>query len=190
MLERIGDEVALATSIVRYGPGTTFPRHVHERGEEFLVLEGTFSDEYGDYTAGSYVRNPPQSHHAPSSKMGCVIFVKLRHMAPEDGRRLVMGPKDLPWRQIDTRVEEAVLHCYGRITISLLRLGAGAELSERLTLGGEELFVVSGSIDVPALNEMTLNSWSWLRSADDEQPKVTTPLGAVLWRSRGHLMRT
>ena len=95
MLERIGDEVALATSIVRYGSGTAFPRHVHERGEEFLVLEGTFSDEYGDYTAGSYVRNPPQSHHAPSSKMGCVIFVKLRHMTTKNGRRVIIRPIDL-----------------------------------------------------------------------------------------------
>jgi NAD(P)-dependent dehydrogenase (short-subunit alcohol dehydrogenase family) len=190
MLERIGDEVALATSIVRYGAGTAFPRHVHERGEEFLVLEGTFSDENGDYTAGSYVRNPPHSHHAPSSKMGCVIFVKLRHMAPEDGRRVVMRPTDLRWQQIDTKVDEAVLHCHGWITISILRLGHGAELPERHTLGGEELFVVSGSIAVPALNEMNLNSWSWLRSADDKQPKVTAPLGAVLWRSRGHLTPT
>jgi hypothetical protein len=187
MLERIGDEVALATSIVRYGPRTAFPRHVHERGEEFLVLQGIFSDEDGDYAAGSYVRNPPQSHHAPFSKTGCVIFAKLRHMEREDDRRVVVRSQDLRWQQIDARVDEAVLHCYGGITISLLRLGHGAELSARHTLAGEELFVISGSVDVPALNEVNLNSWSWLRSADEEQPRLTTSLGAVLWRSRGHL---
>ena len=61
MLDRIGDEVARATSIVRYAPDSAFPPHTHGGGEEFLVLDGTFQDEHGDYPAGSYVRNPPTS---------------------------------------------------------------------------------------------------------------------------------
>jgi hypothetical protein len=61
MLDRIGDEVARATSIVRYAPASHFSPHVHDGGEEFLVLEGTFQDEHGDYPVGSYVRNPPTS---------------------------------------------------------------------------------------------------------------------------------
>ena len=65
MLERIGGEVARATSIVRYAPNSHFSAHTHEGGEEFLVLEGVFSDEHGDFPAGSYVRNPPTSRHAP-----------------------------------------------------------------------------------------------------------------------------
>ncbi|RXL78739.1 cupin, partial [Citrobacter sp. AAK_AS5] len=43
MLERDGDEIARATSVVRYRPGSRFPRHEHALGEEFLVLEGTFA---------------------------------------------------------------------------------------------------------------------------------------------------
>ena len=53
MLDRIGDEVAKATSIVRYQPGTQFKTHTHEFGEEILVLDGVFSDETGDYPAGT-----------------------------------------------------------------------------------------------------------------------------------------
>jgi anti-sigma factor ChrR (cupin superfamily) len=44
MLDRVGDEVARATSIVRYEPGSRFSAHTHDLGEEILVLEGTFSD--------------------------------------------------------------------------------------------------------------------------------------------------
>ncbi|HEY9690016.1 MAG TPA: cupin domain-containing protein, partial [Coleofasciculaceae cyanobacterium] len=80
MLDRDGDEVARATSIVRYGPGSAFPTHTHGGGEEFLVLEGVFSDESGDYPAGTYVRNPIGSAHAPRSEEGCTIFVKLWQM--------------------------------------------------------------------------------------------------------------
>ena len=59
MLYREGGEVARATSIVRYAPGSAFPPHVHNGGEEILVLDGTFQDEHGDYPVGSYFRNPP-----------------------------------------------------------------------------------------------------------------------------------
>ena len=84
MLDRVGDEVARATSIVRYAPGSHFDRHVHDGGEEILVLEGVFSDESGDYSAGTYLRNPPGSAHAPFSREGCLLFVKLRQFAPGD----------------------------------------------------------------------------------------------------------
>src|SRR5262249_62190655 len=79
---RVGDEVARATSIVRYAPGTVFSPHTHPGGEEFFVLDGTFQDERGDYPAGSYVRNPPTSRHTPRSQAGCTIFVKLFQFDP------------------------------------------------------------------------------------------------------------
>jgi len=53
MFDRIGGEVARATSIVRYAPGSHFSPHVHTGGEEFIVLEGVFQDEHGDFPAGS-----------------------------------------------------------------------------------------------------------------------------------------
>jgi len=78
MLERLGGEVAKATSIVRYQPDSQFQMHTHEFGEEILVLDGIFSDETGNYPTGTYVMNPPGSSHAPFSETGCTLFVKLR----------------------------------------------------------------------------------------------------------------
>src|SRR5947208_8854677 len=98
MLDRIGDEVARATSIVRYAPGTAFSPHTHSGGEEFYVLDGTLQDERGDYPAGSYVRNPPTSRHTPRSQAGCTIFVKLFQFDPADRSHVT----------IDTRRAEAV----------------------------------------------------------------------------------
>lgn len=92
MLFRIGAEKARATSIVRYAPGSRFPRHLHPGGEEFLVLEGVFQDERGDYPAGSYVRNPPASAHAPGSDAGCVIFVKLWQFRRDDAAVVTLRP--------------------------------------------------------------------------------------------------
>lgn len=84
MLDRLGGEVARATSLVRYAPGSRFERHEHALGEEFLVLDGVFSDAAGDFGPGSYVRNPPGTAHAPSSRDGCTIFVKLRQFQDGD----------------------------------------------------------------------------------------------------------
>ena len=53
MLDRIGDEVARATSVVRYAPKSRFSAHIHGGGEEFLVLDGVFQDEHGDFPVGS-----------------------------------------------------------------------------------------------------------------------------------------
>ena len=90
-LDRIGAEVARATSLVRFAPGSRFPAHVHGGGEEILVLDGVFSDESGDYPAGSYLRNPPGSRHAPASAPG------LRWRM--DGKPLGRGAQVawLPW---------------------------------------------------------------------------------------------
>ena len=94
MLDRIGAEKARATSIVRYGYDSWFPRHLHPGGEEILVLSGTFSDEDGNYPTGWYLRNPPGSSHRPFSGEGAIIFVKLRQMASGEYRRVRIDTDD------------------------------------------------------------------------------------------------
>ena len=50
-LDRVGGEVAIASTVVKYAPNSSFTRHAHGGGEEILVLDGVFSDENGDYPA-------------------------------------------------------------------------------------------------------------------------------------------
>ena len=49
-LYREGGEFDPVTSVVRYVAGGSFHAHRHPEGEEILVLNGTFSDETGDYS--------------------------------------------------------------------------------------------------------------------------------------------
>ncbi|MEO1734424.1 MAG: cupin domain-containing protein, partial [Pseudomonadota bacterium] len=88
MLDRIGDEVARATTIVRFAPGSSFSEHAHDGGEEYFVLEGTFQDQYGDFPTGSYVRNPPTTSHAPAASDGATIMVKLHQFDPADRHQM------------------------------------------------------------------------------------------------------
>ena len=188
LLERSGGEIALATSIVRYRPGSSFARHVHGGGEEFLVLEGTFSDESGDHARGTYVRNPPGSSHAPFSKEGCVIFVKLRQMQPDEGESVRIAPAARPWR-VERRagVERALIYENTRTRVELLRLPPGALMPARRVPGGEEFLVVQGEVEIQGPQPVTLDAWSWRRSATREQPPLSSRGGAMLWVKQGHL---
>src|ERR1700709_93619 len=124
LLDRIGGEVARATSLVRYAPNSAFPAHEHGLGEEFFVLEGVFSDEHGDYGKGTYVRNPPRSRHAPRTAPGCTILVKLRQMQPTDAKRVVIDTARASWKLADPK---------GPL---LLSLHLAPDTGESLTLEG------------------------------------------------------
>jgi anti-sigma factor ChrR (cupin superfamily) len=186
MLERIGGEVAVATSIVRYAPGSRFDAHTHELGEEFLVLEGTFRDEHGSYPTGTYVRNPPGSNHRPFSDEGCVIFVKLRQMNPKETRRVALLPHEMLWTPATPRRQSTTLHESTRETVTLELLHPGCTIPARTTPGGEELFVVDGTVQLQGGRE-SLGPWGWFRNPAVAQPALACEDGALLWIKRGHL---
>jgi anti-sigma factor ChrR (cupin superfamily) len=180
MLDRIGGEVARATSIVRYATASTFPPHEHGLGEEFLVLDGVFADEYGDYPAGTYVRNPPGSRHAPRTSAGCTIFVKLRQMTLAERDRVVIDTTE-PWTR------ERLLHADGNERVTLQRLGAldGASASD--CPGGEEILVLSGLLE----DEHGLyKPRTWIRNPHGFRRSLKSAQGTVYWHKQGHLRRT
>jgi hypothetical protein len=186
MLDRIGDEVARATSIVRYASGSSFSRHEHAKGEEFLVLEGVFSDNHGDYPAGFYVRNPPGSGHAPFSKDGCRILVKLRQFDPQDLTPVVIDTGDRRlWRDgDDAGTRHLPLYEFGTERVSMLWIASGSTYPVRSDPGGTEILVVSGSI---RYGDEQLPAESWLRFPAAQAADLFASADTVLWMKRGHL---
>lgn len=183
MLDRIGDEVARATTIVRYAPGSKFSAHTHGGGEEFIVLDGVFQDEHGDYPAGTYVRNPPTTSHTPGSDAGCTIFVKLWQFDPEDRTQF---HKDMQTElgAPENGVATAVLHRDARETVTFFDLQAGATMTSDAA-GGTEILVISGSAMV---NGHALTRHAWARLPDGTAVTVTAGAeGAKLWMKAGHL---
>lgn len=182
MLERRGEEVARATSIVRYAPGSRFPSHRHTGGEEFLVLEGTFSDQHGDFPAGTYVRNPVGSGHAPHSEPGCVIFVKLWWSHPDDQDVVRIDTTDAGlWA---AGADHIALHAFGPERVTFHRLAPGASLPARDIPGGEEILVVSGACED---RNGRYGEWGWLRQPSGAAPTLTSPGGCTLLVKSGHL---
>src|SRR5689334_11916152 len=103
MLDRIGDEIARATTVVRYAPKSRFAAHLHDGGEEFFVLDGVFQDEHGHFPAGSYIRNPPTTSHTPGSEDGCKIFVKLWQFDPADRKSVRIDTSRLAFTSVADR---------------------------------------------------------------------------------------
>jgi anti-sigma factor ChrR (cupin superfamily) len=187
MLERDGDEVARVTSLVRYAAGSHFSAHTHAGGEEFLVLEGTFSDDYGDFPAGTYVRNPVGSKHRPHTDGGCLILVKLWWMHPDDQEfvRVDTTREDL-WRATDAPgIEMMPLHRFDAESVALYRLAAGAELPPRELPGGEELFVLEGACRD---GDGRYDEGSWVRTPVGEASALFSDRGCRLYVKRGHLL--
>ena len=181
MLDRIGEEVARATSIVRYAAGSSFHEHLHAKGEEFLVLDGVFSDEHGDYPTGTYVRNPPGSRHAPGSRRGCRILVKLRQFDPEDLKRVVIDTTDTAaWNGQAT----LPLHRFGDERVEMRRMAAGEKLELVAGGGGAELLLVGGEL---ALKDRRLPAESWLRQPAGTRTDLLATNDCIIWSKFGHL---
>lgn len=189
MLDRVGGEVARATSLVRYVPGAKFERHVHGGGEEILVLEGVFSDERGDHPAGTYLRNPPGSAHAPFSQDGCLLFVKLWQFAADDLTSLRIDTQSAQWYQgMVPGLTVLPLHNHDGVNTALVRWAPETQFQQHVHPGGEEIMVLSGVFSDEYGN---YPAGSWLRSPSySRHTPFTGPEGALIYVKTGHLGAT
>ena len=188
-------EAGRVTSVVRYGADSRFRQHPHPDGEEILVLEGVFSDERGDYPAGTYLLNPESFSHAPFSRGGCVLFVKLRQYPGADRRQVTIDSKAAAWRDGEVPGLQ-VLELYGEAQhperIRMLRLEPGAVLESQVYLGGQEIFVLEGGLEVGlegALEngERSYRTGSWVRYPAGSRHALRSDGGCLFYEKTGHL---
>ncbi|MGI9353466.1 MAG: cupin domain-containing protein [Rhizobiaceae bacterium] len=186
MLDRIGGEVARATTIVRYAPDSHFLPHVHTGGEEFLVLDGVFQDEHGDFPAGTYVRNPPTSSHTPRSDDGCTIFVKLWQFDMNDRQQVTINTNTADWSAGAGRegVDTLALYSDDRENVSMERWHPNQAIGLDAP-NGLEVLVIKGSFQE---NGESFENQSWLRLPRESSTIVKAgPDGCKVWIKRNHL---
>jgi anti-sigma factor ChrR (cupin superfamily) len=188
MLDRIGKEVGHATTIVRYAAQSHYSAHRHDGGEEFLVLEGVFQDEHGEYPAGYYVRNPPTSRHTPGSAEGCTILVKLWQFAPDDRSHVRIDTGKMSFLPVPDRagVERMPLFDDGREDVRLERWAPHAAIA-LASAGGIELLVLEGGFRDGG-DQFAPHSWLRLPKGVALQTTAGAD-GCKLWVKTGHLAR-
>lgn len=185
-LDRVGDEVARATTIVRYAAGASFSPHVHGGGEEILVLDGVFSDESGDYPTGTYLRNPPSSSHTPKSEEGCTLFVKLRQFHPLDQTTIRVDTSKAPWYPgMVPGLSVMPLHEFDGVGTALVRWAPNTIFNPHVHPGGEEILVLQGVFHD---EHGTYPAGSWIRSPRySKHAPFTKEEGALIYVKTGHL---
>ena len=184
-LEVLNPEIESVTTIVRFAPDSYFPAHTHGGGEEYLVLEGTFSDESGDYSRGYYVRNPPGSHHKPFTKQGCTIFVKLWQFEADDLEQLNIDTQAASWST--GLVEERrflELHEHKGVATKLLQLAPNTQFPHHDHWGTEEVLIIEGSFSDAA---GIYTKGTWLREpVGTGHAPITGPEGVLMYVRTGY----
>ncbi|RCU52917.1 cupin [Corallincola holothuriorum] len=183
-LARDDKEAGHVTSIVRYEAGSCFSPHPHPLGEEIFVLDGVFSDESGDYGAGTYLRHPPGSAHAPFSEQGCTIFVKLNQFDSRDGQTVRIDTSTSPWQPGIGGLEVMPLHQFEHEHIALVRWPAGERFQPHRHFGGEEILVLSGEFKD---EHGSYPKGTWIRSPHMSQHYPFVEEETIILVKTGHL---
>ncbi|MGQ4277304.1 cupin domain-containing protein [Pseudidiomarina sp. E22-M8] len=184
LLEREEAERGRATSIVRYAPNSEFATHQHPLGEEIVVLDGVFSDESGDYPAGTYLRNPPGSNHAPFSKQGCTLFVKLHQFSPADQEVVRLDTTTTRWLQGQGGLQVMPLHSFETEHTALVKWPAGEVFKPHKHYAGEEILVLSGEF----IDEYgRYPTGTWLRSPHASKHSPYVEQETIIYVKTGHL---
>ena len=184
LLAREEAERGHATSIVRYDPGASFSRHDHPLGEEILVLEGTFSDESGDYRAGTYFRNPEGFLHAPFSEEGCEILVKLHQFQSDDHSHVCIDTLEAEWRPGTANLKVLPLHEFHSESVALVRWLSGEQFKPHVHIGGEEIYVISGEL----IDEQgRYPAGTWIRNPPGSRHDPHVEKDTLIWVKTGHL---
>ncbi len=184
-LAREDAERGHATSLVRYDAGASFSFHEHPLGEEILVLSGTFSDETGDYPAGSYFRNPEGFSHAPFSTYGCVLLVKLHQFKPGDDQHICIDTNSAQWSPGIGGLQIMPLHSFEGESTALVRWPAGEKFQPHRHWGGEEIYVIKGEfID----EHGRYPQGSWIRSPHLSLHAPYVEQETIILVKTGHLL--
>ena len=184
-LEREAKESGHTTSVVKYEAGASFKEHSHPLGEEIFVLDGVFSDEHGDYPAGTYIRNPPGSKHSPFSNEGCVILVKLNQFDKRDLEEVRVNTNTTPWLQGQGGLQVMPLHQFEHESVALVKWPANEVFKPHRHFGGEEIFVLSGTFKD---EHGSYPKNTWLRSPHLSTHHPYVKEETIIWVKTGHLL--
>ncbi len=187
-LERLAGDPEPVTTIVRYLPNSLFPTHRHANGEEIFVLEGTFSDNHGEYSAGTYLRNPPGSSHAPLCEKGCTIFVKLQQFQTGDTAYIANQTNEQKWLPgLVPGLQVMPLHEFNNEHTALVKWEPNTKFQSHIHIGGEEIFVLEGTFE-DEFGEYPVGTW--LRNPPNSTHTPFTRDGCVIFVKTGHLSVT
>ena len=185
VLEEVDAVLLRTTSVFRYVKNTHLLSHTHDKGEEIIVLEGEYSDEFGVYSTGTYIKNPTATRHTSVTKSGCILFVKQGHLQKDDTERVVVHVQNSPWRQgMVAGLSVMPLSEFKGEHSALVRWQPGTVFNAHRHWGGEEIYVLEGVFE----DEFgRYPKGTWLRNPHMSQHAPFSREGCTIFVKVGHL---
>lgn len=186
-LEHIGEsESGIVTSIVRYDPDSKFKEHNHPDGEEIFVLDGTFSDEHGDWPVGTYLLNPEGHAHSPRSQKGCVIFVKLRQYPGKSRKQITINTEKIGWSKLSGSKEVKTLYKEEGYPeeMRLEKWDALTGVEKTSYPSGVEILVLSGTLQD---EDGSYPKLTWLKFPPNSTHQPFSESGCVFYIKTGNI---
>jgi anti-sigma factor ChrR (cupin superfamily) len=149
------------------------------------VLGGTFSDERGDFTAGTYLLNPEGYEHTPFSKEGGIIFVKLRQYPGENRNQIVVDTPNMRWKDSSVAgITFKTLYSEENYPeeMSLQKWDSGASPGNLAYPGGAELLILRSSLQD---ENGSYGELSWIRYPAGAEHTPYSPGGCELYVKTG-----
>jgi len=181
-----GVDRGMSTSLIRYDAGATSPSHDHRGGEEILVLAGIFSDERGDFPAGTHMLHPEGFRHRTFSRSGCTLFTKLRQYEGAEREAVFTDTRRPTWTERMPGVTSLLLYespsFPERIRLTRIHRGVAAPVIDLPE--GEEIYVASGTLEDENGRYPT---GTWLRMPRGSRHAPRSETGCTLYVCSGGL---
>ncbi len=180
-LEYISANKPRLTTLVQYPAGLTFKKCSHDRGEEFLVLSGDFSNDANEYSIGSYVRNPPGMKCIASTEHGCTLLFKTGQFHKMDKTRLAANAYEYNnlWVSAgEPGVSRVELHQFLDESINLYKIRPQCWITFEQRLHNIEVLVCTGSVIVAGTEYA---AGTWFRYPPNSRIKIVSVSDACLF---------
>lgn len=182
-----GDEATSAIRVQKCAPGSALDAPAHGLGEEILILEGSLADGRVEYSAGTYLRNPPGAPRSLRSDRGCVMFVKRYPFEKTDTAVVRIDTANTPWRQgLVPGLSVMPLHEHPYEHVALVRWQPETYFQPHGHFGGEEILVLSGVFED---EHGSYPAGTWIRSPHMSRHQPFSRPGCTIYVKTGHLLQ-
>lgn len=126
------------TAFIQLKKGAILSQKDKVNSVEILVLEGIYVNEYGEHSAGTYLKFSEENEAAVKSDEGCVIFRKMNFFT--DDLKVIVDTNNEAWLQGQGKLEVIPLSDQ----TALVKWPKGERFVPHKHWGGEEVVVLKG----------------------------------------------
>lgn len=166
------------TSLIKFEPDTTLNSKGKINSVEIFVLEGVYTNQFGDFEKGTYMYLPQEDEGKVQSKTGCVIFRKTNHF--DDAQDIIVDTTSTQWQPGQGNLQVMPLGSQG----ALVKWPKDERFVPHRHWGGEEIFVLDG-IFMDEHGKYPKGSWVRSPHMSEHYPFVEEE--TIIFVKTGHL---